>query len=184
MDTETGVIQWLDTVTLPTNEFVRRYYNPQKQQSCHSCPFYGKNHACPPDGAEAKDLLLSFPFIHLFAARHYTARPITSGKEMHDAFAQGRIVFDAHLLACEANSECSMALIPCSCTRCERCARVDHEACRYPDKLRKSLDALSVEVSRIADEVFSLEIQWYKEKPSEYVTMIGGILSMQPAITA
>lgn len=184
MDTKTGGIQWLDTATLPTNEFVRRYFNPQKQQSCHACPYYGKNHACPPDSGEVKDLLLSFPFIHLFAAKQYVTEPITSGKEMHDIFAQGRTVFDEQLLACEANSEGSMALIPCSCTRCERCAKLDQAACRHPDKLRKSLDAFSVEVSRIADEVFHLEIQWYKDKPPEYVTMIGGILSKRPTLTA
>lgn len=81
------------------------------------------------------------------------------------------------LLAFERETPGAVALPVGGCSLCERCTRQDGRPCRYPDKMRHSLDALGGDISKTMEMYFDKPILWIKDgKTPEYLTLVGGLL--------
>lgn len=182
MPPNTCTLIWEEPLTLPADTLRAVYYHPETLKPlCTVCENYGCNYACPPLSLDVEALLRQYAQAHLLAAR--LRLPPTLPKELlASLYVNAMAVFNRRLLACEAAEAGSLAIAPGHCTLCPRCARADGKPCPSPERVRLSLDAFSLEIARLASELFHFEIQWFNDRPPAYLTLIGGLLSMRPQI--
>ena len=65
-----------------------------------------------------------------------------------------------------------------SCRLCKPCKCKLGEACRFPDKMAYSFEALGVDVNALIKDYFKSELLWYKKGYlPEYTSVVCGILS-------
>lgn len=167
----------LRIATIMTRELVERYYNPEKLLPlCVACANYGKNYACPPTGMDMKARLLAFNYAHVLMDKVKLDGNMDKSAVIA-AFTTAKERFNAILREYEALNIGSIALAPGSCMLCEKCSRASGNPCRHPDKMRVSMEAYSLEISRLAKDLFAIDIQWYVDKQPEYLTLIGAILA-------
>lgn len=97
-----------------------------------------------------------------------------------ETYRRGKAEMTEELFALEENVEGSRALYPGSCNLCNggRCARINGEPCRHPEKMRYSIESLGGDVMKTAKEIFDIEIVWAKagETPP-YMVLVGGLLT-------
>ena len=64
------------------------------------------------------------------------------------------------------------------CLVCERCARRDAQPCRFPEKLRYSLESLGANVGALVADKLGAPLQWgTKDAPPEYFVLVGAMLT-------
>ena len=89
-----------------------------------------------------------------------------------------RRAFDALLEERERETRGSLRLDAGRCLVCERCARRDEEPCRFPEKLRYSLESLGANVGALAADKLGAPLQWgTKDAPPEYFVLVGAVLT-------
>ena len=89
-----------------------------------------------------------------------------------------RRAFDALLEERERETCGSLRLDAGRCLVCERCARRDEEPCRFPEKLRYSLESLGANVGALAADKLGAPLQWgTKDAPPEYFVLVGAVLT-------
>lgn len=73
----------------------------------------------------------------------------------------------------------SVSLSAGSCRICgaNNCSKAQNEPCRFPDKMRYSIEALGGNVGLTASKLLGIELQWIEEeKVPDYFVLIGGLL--------
>ncbi|NJE42325.1 DUF2284 domain-containing protein [Thermococcus sp. GR6] len=126
--------------------------SPRPVWKCRACPMYGKRPSCPPhvpDWREAKDWVSSFRQALIikfeidynnFEAEKRKALLYLLKRE-EELFKEGKMY--------------AMALFPGSCNLCDDCPFERGEPCRVPTKVRPSVDAIGIEISRLVEIDFS-----------------------------
>ena len=121
----------------------------------HECPMYGKSWACPPGTgsvAECERKCLSYPKALLIStvtevqhisniAETLAARPEPEAvtNEVRDLFrGQG---IEPYVLSTE------------SCAECERCAYLDGEPCRFPDRMHPCVESQGINILPLIEEL-------------------------------
>lgn len=85
----------------------------------------------------------------------------------------------AELFAREQELPGSQSLSAGSCRICglDNCARKNGETCRFPDKLRYSIESLGGNVGLTCTKLLGVRLQWVEEgKVPDYFVLIGGLL--------
>lgn len=60
-----------------------------------------------------------------------------------------------------------------ACRLCKPCKKALKQPCKYPDKMRFSLESLGVDCNQLAKDVFHFPLLWYKDKTApEYTSVI------------
>ncbi|NJD99288.1 DUF2284 domain-containing protein [Thermococcus sp. LS1] len=126
--------------------------SPRPVWKCMTCPMYGKRPSCPPhvpDWREAREWVSHFR----------KALIIKFEIDMDDFEAEKRKAI-LHLLKREEElfregKMYAMALFPGSCNLCDDCPFERGEPCRMPTKVRPSVDAIGIEISRLVEIDFS-----------------------------
>jgi len=162
---------------ISTAEYVREYVNVEEfLVKCSECENYDRKWSCP-----------SFDFDSL---KYWRSR------EMFKVFAR-KIIFETdeergnweELLWCvkketsleleelEKSIPGSIALSAGSCQLCgeDNCTRKNGLPCRYPDKLRYSIEALGGNVGLTISRLLGIELQWITENnmPDYFVLVLG-----------
>ena len=71
----------------------------------------------------------------------------------------------------------TLALWAGTCDLCNACAKAEGMSCRFPEKMRHSIEALGGDVGKTAAEFFNHPIQWMTaDQVPDYMTLMGGIL--------
>ncbi|MBU2638010.1 MAG: DUF2284 domain-containing protein, partial [Nanoarchaeota archaeon] len=53
------------------------------------------------------------------------------------------------------------------------CKKALNKPCRYPDKMRFSLESLGVDCNQLTEDVFNFPLLWYKDKTApEYTSVV------------
>ena len=121
----------------------------------HECPMYGKSWACPPGTgsvAECKCKCLSYPKALLISTvtevhdisnieETLAARPEHEAvtNEVRDLFREQGI--EPYVLSTE------------SCAECERCAWLDGEPCRFPDRMHPCVESQGINILPLIEEL-------------------------------
>lgn len=96
----------------------------------------------------------------------------TSVDEVQDALT-------AELFVREQEIPGSQSLSAGSCRICgkDNCARKNGEPCRFPDKLRYSIESLGGNVGLTCTKLLGVRLQWMDEgKVPDYFVLVGGLL--------
>ena len=130
-------------------QFKREFRAACEQNRCGK---YGKCWTCPPDVGDIDEMISR-------AGKYEHALVFQSIGRLEDSFdvegmerAAQRHNLITQTLAAELDSMLgdSLKLGAGACRVCERCARVDEEPCRNPDKATVSLEAYGIAVSELA----------------------------------
>ncbi len=126
--------------------------SPRPVWKCRACPMYGKRPSCPPyapDWREAKEWVGSFKkalivkfSINMESFEEEKRKALLwLLKREAELFREGKLY--------------AMALFPGNCNLCDDCPFERGQACRMPDKVRPSVDAVGIELSSLVDIDFS-----------------------------
>lgn len=158
---------------LPAAEFAARFCDAEKSvRLCEKCPNYGTRWACPPFDEKFD--------IDAFSEVRIIVRRIKISGGFDETYKRARLDFDACILRRESQSAAgTLGMFAGSCANCplEECTRKIGRKCIRADGLRTSLEAVGFDVSKIARELFGLEIEWdgANGRAAENLTLVSAL---------
>lgn len=94
-------------------------------------------------------------------------------------FAEARKKIDSDLLAMEATKPMSRAFFAGCCLLCPdgTCTRLQGLPCKYPDRMRLSLEAIGFDLMRTANDLLDTQVLWSKQGAlCAYFTLLSGLV--------
>ncbi|MCO6042220.1 DUF2284 domain-containing protein [Thermococcus alcaliphilus] len=126
--------------------------SPRPVWKCRSCPVYGKSPSCPPyapSWRETKELV-----------KHYKRALLIKFEINFENFEEEKRKVLDYILKREeelfkSGKFYATALFPGNCNLCEECEFERSGECKMPSKVRPSIDAVGIELSKIVKLNFS-----------------------------
>lgn len=131
-------------------------FDPALRAYCeaNACGAYGRNHGCPPSVGTPDEVIAQ-------ARTYENALIFQTISELEDSFDfEGMMEASARhkKLTADLYEDAKGFLDRClplsagACPVCEKCAKIDDEPCRFPDKMIASLETYCVNVSQLANK--------------------------------
>lgn len=173
-------------------QYITQYRNASKFiEFCKQCPKYNNSWACPPFTFNIDKYLSSYNIAYLLATK------ITLPNSSHSSMSHSaefirqteeiirivRLELDQQLLSAEQQIKNSKAFFAGSCHFClnKECTRILEEPCRYPEKIRPSLESLGFDIGKTTKELMGIELQWSKiDHQPKYITLVSGLFCQSP----
>lgn len=172
--------------SVAASEFVKRYRDPERMAAlCGECPSFGKSWGCPPHDFNVASVSDGFSTVELMAT-------IIEFDEKVRASCSSRA--KAREVAERAMNEVLGTVLPemyemerqvpgsrCFTFRCrmcpEGCTRPQGLPCRYPDRLRYSLEAVGFDVTAATQEILGIGLEWSKDGSlPRHITLITALM--------
>lgn len=156
---------------------------------CQSgCRNFNKKYSCPPASVSFEILSKSYEYtiVNALQIPFIGLKPIYNSIRMANVVAKSlqRKIFDKTAQELRENNLKFVILENGSCRLCKTCALQKNEPCKYPDKMRFSLEATGVDANDLVLKCFDFPLQWYykgkKEKFPEYQCVVSAILTNEP----
>jgi predicted metal-binding protein len=154
---------------------------------CADCPIYGKNWSCPPFDFDVEELLGRFNWVYLFGIKmihgEETRRRVSAPQDALDYSM--RLMHDVNLKMLdvlhdlERKYPLSRGASGGSCRICRVCARVDSLPCRFPDRMRNSVESLGFDVSMITERLLGLKLVWLKDALPPYQVLVNALFTAE-----
>lgn len=150
---------------------------------CKACPNYNTVWSCPPLPFDAAAYLEKFPWMYVVGAKinlsPETIKQADTAEKVKDMgwniVVEVKLAMEEKMRKLEAKLPGSMALSSGGCNLCSVCSRGEGTLCRWPDKMRYSLDAFGFNLTAITREMLGIEIQWCQDRLPNYFTLVHGI---------
>ena len=155
--------------TIPAQEFVSRYRDVERiGRFCLQCPGYGRSWSCPPFDRDPRLLTDGFTSVTLVGTViEFDEATREACKTREQAVSVGR----------QAMEEVWQSLLPqmyamerevpgsrCFTFRCvlcpEGCTRPLGLPCRYPDRMRHSLESVGFDITAAARDLLGITLDW------------------------
>lgn len=178
------------TCSLAWGTYCKEYRNIQQMLGyCKQCHSYGMLWTCPPfDGYDptagfSEDMTIEIIGDLVYPSEELKKAVIAQQLSVREAcemlFKEARARLDKALLECEKEQPGSTVFFAGSCHVCpaEHCSRKKGAACRFPRRMRLSLEAVGFDLNRTASDLLHTEMLWCK--PNElcnYFTLVSGIV--------
>jgi predicted metal-binding protein len=146
-------------------------FDPIVQSYCNNpeylCPYYGHSWACPPNAPYLEEEIMNYKKYYLIytkfdlkGKKHNKHKKSLSYSYMREnmeyemenflethreKFNELRILWDGHCRICEKEDK--------------KCSIEDDDPCRYPDKIRYSMEAVGIDVTQTVKNV-NIDIEW------------------------
>lgn len=171
------------------DEYFRRFRDPERFAGfCRECGRYAKCWSCPPfeyDTQVCPDGYRQVWIVGTRIAPHRDLRARTRSREdvvraERELLRQVRARVDGALLAMEARHPGSRAFFAGTCMWCPEgaCTRGEGRACRFPEKMRPSLEAFGWDMVRTSAELLGVEMKWSRDGEwPEYFTLVSGFFT-------
>lgn len=163
---------------VPMDEFLAECVDiPQFLGYCRECRNYETRWSCPSFDFDPMDIWQHYSSVHIVGR---VLRPLP-GVTLDEAVAGMAPVKQQlldELMEMEAQTPGSLVLSAGACYLCgDNCARVSGEACRFPEKMRHSMESIGGDVNKAAEVFLHRPMQWIKngEMP-EYLMLVLGLL--------
>lgn len=147
--------------------FKKYYQKEYNEKACkEGCPNYGKKWSCPPFSRPYNELVEGYNRAVLisFSANMDSYADI---KNKYTAVKAANVTLKnlvekvARKIETETNG---YALLSGSCRFCRPCSCKINQKCKYPEKMRYSMEATYLNVQAICEELLDFELLWYEEK--------------------
>ncbi|MBQ2888285.1 MAG: DUF2284 domain-containing protein [Firmicutes bacterium] len=171
------ITERMETVVGDYQEFLAECIDvPKFLACCQQCDNYNIKWSCPPFEFDPMDIWHKYNKLRLYALVLRPSDEMGSA-ELVAALHSEKPGFDQRLSEMEAEHPGSLYLSGGSCALCSDCRRAQGQVCRYPDKLRYSIEALGGDVGKVCEKYFDKPILWVQDnKAPEYLMLIGGLL--------
>lgn len=175
---------------LPLADYIANYRDSERFMGyCRQCHNYERRWSCPPFAFDPDTLLARYSHLWIIGTRiepdAFESRPCASAQarieRCRELIAVARQTLDDDLLALEQQFPGSRSFLPGCCFRCptEACARIHGALCRYPDKLRHSLESFGFDLGRTSTQLLGIDLQWsHDEKMPPYLILVSGLLTL------
>ncbi|MDR1515903.1 MAG: DUF2284 domain-containing protein [Synergistaceae bacterium] len=152
---------------------------------CAACPIFGKNWSCPPFGFDVDELLGRFDFAYILGVK------MIHGEKTRAAYntSKSALKYSVWLMDnvnlklldilhdLERKYPGSRGASGGSCKICKTCARIDSLPCRFPGKMRNSIESLGFDVSMISKDLLGLELVWMKDGLPPYQVLVNALFT-------
>ncbi len=171
-----------------TNNLLKNYQNQEKFiEYCKQCHKYNSRWSCPPLNFSVNKYLAPYTYIYLIGIQYFydtdtiaavnttekvNSFSIKTAKSLKKQFSE--ILLDAEKIFPQ-----TISISAGGCDFCCRCSRTKNEPCRKPEKMRYSLDAFGIDLSKVTQDILNIKLLWNSDKLPAYTTLIHGLLTKQ-----
>lgn len=174
------------------SQYLSRYQDlPRISGYCRSCKKYGMQWVCPPFTHDLGSWRLE-QYTHLLLVGCKVVIPTEVKTLPSNALEQellgnrimaaARSVLDPLILQMEQRISNAVAYYAGRCHLCgdHPCSRLEQHSCRYPDRMRTSLEALGCDMIQTASTLFDTPMQWSQGFAlPDYYFLIAGVAAHQ-----
>lgn len=163
---------------IPLRNYLEDCVNvPRFLACCKECGNYGHVWSCPPYDFDPMDIWNQYATIRLYGRM---LLPQPQSQDIDDALRALRLEKEQllkELLFAETQFPGSLALTAGSCSVCAICSRKSGGACRFPEKMRYSIESLGGDVGLTADRYLGQPLLWIKDaKLPKHLMLVGALL--------
>ena len=173
--------------TVPTSEFYENFVDLEYTgKLCRECNMYNNNWGCPEIREDVSEywtrydniklIALKLNFTDEFRQKSFNIDEIIDIVDMTLFKEKSRIL--SELMAKEAEAD-GLVLSAGFCDICEECSRINDEPCRFPDKVRHSIESIGTLVNKTLTDVFGFELEsidFENGRFPEYLTLLTALL--------
>lgn len=169
------------------DHYLERYVDVETfLQACKACPNYEKIWSCPSYDFDVIEYWKKYSTLELVAIKIIFDETV-AGKQLtkeeqeeitKNSIWEVKAQLAAELYEKENAVPGSISLSAGSCTLCkEGCTRLEDKPCRFPDKMRYSIESLGGNVGTTLSDLMEIELEWIQEgsMPS-YFVLVSGLL--------
>lgn len=175
------------TAQIAVKEYVERYVDVEGFLACcRECPSYDRAWSCPSYDFDVLEYWSQYETLELTAVKirfdeAYAGKPF-SEEEMNQIMEKSvgavKQQLSQELYKREREVPGSVSLSAGSCSLCEKgCARAQGQPCRFPERLRYSIEALGGNVGLTISRLMGLELEWMEQgRLPGYFVLVCGLL--------
>lgn len=155
-------------------------------KACKSCLNYENVWSCPPYDFNVIDYWKKYSTLELVAIKIVFDEAVAGKqltKEEQEDITKNSIWEVKEQLARELYEKeklvrGSISLSAGSCALCKgQCTRLEGKSCRYPEKMRYSIESLGGNVGTTLSELMEIELEWIQEgRLPSYFVLVSGLL--------
>lgn len=165
--------------TIGVPAYIEGYVNVEEfLESCKVCGNYDRKWSCPSyDFDPVEDYWKKFSNFYVVGKKMILAEEEKENWENLMEEVKGQLTEE--LFEKEKQYPGSRSLSAGSCHICgtDNCSKAAGEPCRFPDKMRYSVESLGGNVGLTASRLLGIELQWIEEgQVPDYFTLVGGLL--------
>ena len=134
------------------------------------CSHYNKSHTCPPNSPKYNDYTKDYENTLLIAM--YTNIDDKNNISTTHAYLR-KVLYDI-LLPLEKKFN-GLYTDGGRCMYCNKCTYIDNLACRFPEKMRFSMEAMGIDLDIVCREFLNHKIVWDESDTKAYCTVLGSI---------
>lgn len=134
------------------------------------CPHYNLSYTCPPNSPTYNSYTKDFENTLVIAM--YTS--IDDNNSINDIHPYLRRLLSDMLIPLEKEFN-GLLTDGGRCRYCEKCTYVDKLPCRFPDKIRFSMEAMGIDLDKVCTDILDHKIVWSNDCAESYCTVLGSI---------
>ncbi|MEG2788620.1 MAG: DUF2284 domain-containing protein [Romboutsia sp.] len=134
------------------------------------CPHYNLSYTCPPNSPTFIDYTKNHQFSLVIAMY----MKIEGNDTINDIHTYLRRVLSDLLIPLEVAVN-GLLTDGGRCRYCEKCTYIDNLPCRFPDKIRFSMEAMGLDLDKVCKNILDHCIMWSKDSENSYCTVLGSI---------
>lgn len=175
--------------TIPVSDYLREYVDiPTFLECCKKCHNYETKWSCPSYDFDVLEYWQKYRVFDLTAIKIIFDKDY-AGKTFPEEELQRIMEASVHRIKQELSDELlekekeykgSISLSAGSCIRCGgNCTRKEKKPCRFPEKLRYSIESLGGNVGLIISRLMGIKLEWIEEgKLPSYFVLVCGLLHL------
>ena len=134
------------------------------------CPHYNLSYTCPPNSPRFTDYTSNYEK-SLIIAMYMN---LDNGTSINDIHPYLRRVLSDLLIPLEKEFN-GLLTDGGRCRYCDECTYVQNLPCRFPDKIRFSMEAMGIDLDKVCKDILDHSIVWSKDNENNYCTVLGSI---------
>ena len=171
---------------VPMKEYLESCVDvPQFLGYCKQCSNYNRIWSCPSHDFDPETYFAAYSQIMIVGHKiilpeELTRKVLTKEEQeplLKDLLTEPKLTLDKEMLSLEKQHPGSRALSGGSCLYCSpgTCARISGEPCRFPEKMRYSIEALGGNVGLTVTRYLHQELEWIEENhlPHHFILVAG-----------
>lgn len=159
---------------------------------CKQCSKYNTSWACPPYNFSLSSYMSAYNTVYIIGTKIIPDNEIRqqcineeiSKKTGLEIIVDARDYLDRQLLGLESKYPGSKVFFAGFCTLCaQECTRIVGEPCRYPNKIRHSLESFGFDIGKTASELLHIDLRWSSDgRLPPYFTLVSGFFTNKTLI--
>ncbi|MBR5316066.1 MAG: DUF2284 domain-containing protein [Firmicutes bacterium] len=165
--------------TIAVSDYIEGYVCVEEfLEMCKACRNWQRKWSCPSyDFDPVEDYWKKYEQFHVVGKKMILEEE--EKENWQELMAVVKEELTTELFEREAEHEGSQSLSAGSCQVCgeDNCTRKIGEPCRFPDKMRYSIESLGGNVGLTCSKLLGIRLQWIEEgKIPDYFVLVGGLL--------